>query len=740
MEESDFLQRIVDNMKKDKPWAKMEGTAVWFKEQKEKFDIEFGGQGEVDSSCVTRFLNHPLVIGFFDNLIDLASKGEVVKGGEMVNITDKMLPITHIKQAHREEIWKKFTLGHYNNAVKGPDKAYPYVDASQVDMDAARQTGRVHLGHREGFQDGEEVYIRDLENPDPLVRDDPLAPGQEDNRELLVGKCTVVEQHKTGRKYPAYIWFSQYDVVYLRAYESIRFKFLESIGKDGDDLTSTFFINSKGESYLGSGRRMDWTWFKQINNLGKFTGHKTRKIFSNHIKNKKSAVWSEAREFTMCNSDTVDKDFYQSQIRKKAMALMSMASYSHEIRGTVETGVRSDRDVPYFSEEQRMREQRLRAVADRQTRDKFFEAEDAMLVRVKPTLRRLITPRVRKALVDCLCACQDRYITTKGNMLKIFATGDAVSSKACAKLILRMIYILPEELACVKVIKDNMLTFAELSEEVADISKLEWKYAWKLLEIIRNIKKAGVVESSAMIYSLAKVNKAAWEEGNFLGYSFGNVNLRMSIQLMLAQEQNKEKQYSTDTTDRRTKDDFMAERQLKTLAYIEQRKEEKAAEHDMPHDESHDETYDEPQEAEDLGKDWDRPGRTVWTDEMKLELLRVWITDTCNPMVRAPTFSGKGPYKAQLNPVVERMSIIVDGEKVKLNTMIRDTDTLAQFLQGVQGKGLSGQRGKAPGTGGLVHIIDEWLEGQPKKNPDQTVEYVKSSCVAIINYARETYC
>ena len=39
LKEGDYLRRIVDDMKKDKPWAKMEGTAAWRTEQKESFQV-----------------------------------------------------------------------------------------------------------------------------------------------------------------------------------------------------------------------------------------------------------------------------------------------------------------------------------------------------------------------------------------------------------------------------------------------------------------------------------------------------------------------------------------------------------------------------------------------------------------------------------------------------------------------------------------------------------------------------
>ena len=58
------------------------------------------------------------------------------------------------------------------------------------------------------------------------------------------------------------------------------------------------------------------------------------------------------------------------------------------------------------------------------------------------------------------------------------------------------------------------------------------------------------------------------------------------------------------------------------------------------------------------------------------------------------------------------------------------------MLQGVQRKGLFGQRDKAPSKGGLVHVMDEWLVGKE----DQSSDFVISSCEDILEYARFKYC
>ena len=241
----------------------------------------------MDSSCITRYLNHPLIINFFDEMMSNAVNDDFVPtSNQMLHMTKTLLSTLHLKAGHRQEIWGKLTLKNWNEAITGPDSAFPFLDPSQVDMEAAKQTGRV----MEGFTEGEEVYYR----PDPVVRVDPLTL-EGDTRKMLVGKVTYVKDHKTGKRYKAVLWFSLYDCCYLRAYETLRLRFLASKGMDGTDSKLPFFINSVGEAYMTPTTRMDWTWFKQINMCGKFTSHKARKIMSEYIKAQKNAILSEGK-------------------------------------------------------------------------------------------------------------------------------------------------------------------------------------------------------------------------------------------------------------------------------------------------------------------------------------------------------------------------------------------------------------------------------------------------------------
>ena len=61
--------------------------------------------------------------------------------------------------------------------------------------------------------------------------------------ELIRGKLLEVEFHKTTGE-PQQIWLSQYGLFYFKCYESIRDKFLQSIGEDPSDITKPFFIGA----------------------------------------------------------------------------------------------------------------------------------------------------------------------------------------------------------------------------------------------------------------------------------------------------------------------------------------------------------------------------------------------------------------------------------------------------------------------------------------------------------------
>ena len=464
------------------------------------------------------------------------------------------------------------------------------------------------------------------------------------------------------------------------------------------------------------------------------------------------------REYLQCNSNHTDKMHYQSKVRKMTLAKMTAANYQDAVSGVSGAG-RSTKDVPYFEDSQREREKMAKAQVEKLALEKYFRAEEMTLVRVKPTLRRMITPQVRKALVDSLIACRGRKITSRGDMTDIFLTGDPVMSYRCCKYLLRMIFMLPPDLACVGILKENLLTFAQLSEETSSMRQLEWDWAWKLLNVIKILKTTQSCESAALIYSMARLNKTAWEEGDVLGYVFGNLNMRTSIMLMLSQEKAREDALNPSReTPRKERAEFMRDWNEQTLAHILRKErlegETEGNEHGQRGEEpevvhGEEQGVEEPEDVagEEPGpslhtpaKQWDSgtARRMEWNDRMKIELLRVWIQKTANPMVRADRPKGKSEYKTQMRPLLqEGVGILVGDERLKLSSFVSDIDTLAQMLQGTaKGKGLSGQRGKDIGKCGLVSIIDEFLENKE----DKSVNFVRAHCQDILDFAKDHYC
>ena len=260
---------------------------------------------------------------FYKELMELAKNKTKVDKNTFARLTRELLCTIHLKNPHRQEIWGLFTHGHYIDAAKGGDAAYPYVDTSQTRSEGGQ--GRVMDTEAMG-----RVYVRNPHQADPGVTFDPLhEDAREDGepRNLRVGRCTNVTAHKTGANYPAYVFFTLYDMVYLRAYEEVRFNFLTSIGQNPSDHSRAFFCNSVGEPYINRKRSLDWTRFMMINQCGSFKGHTARKIVSDYVKKQNNAVLDEGRQYLMCNSDQVDKDSYQSKLRKRAYAMVAGGTY-----------------------------------------------------------------------------------------------------------------------------------------------------------------------------------------------------------------------------------------------------------------------------------------------------------------------------------------------------------------------------------------------------------------------------
>ena len=93
----------------------------------------------------------------------------------------------------------------------------------------------------------------------------------------------------------------------------------------------------------------------------------------------------------------------------------------------------------------------------------------------------------------------------------------------------------------------------------------------------------------------------------------------------------------------------------------------------------------------------------VWNDEMKLQLLKLYLTHAEDILIRDFGKTRRSAVRNQLKPIHATQSIILDGHMVKLDVL--DIDIMAKELAY---QGLSGQKSGE----GLLNILDSWREEQ----------------------------
>ena len=118
--------------------------------------------------------------------------------------------------------------------------------------------------------------------------------------------------------------------------------------------------------------------------------------------------------------------------------------------------------------------------------------------------------------------------------------------------------------------------------------------------------------------------------------------------------------------------------------------------------------------------------RINWTDEMKLQLLRLFIQFAKDVYARDKGgMTARRVMRAQLKPIWEKLSILVDDKEIRLDQF--NLDNMAKIMVC---NGLSGQTGGQ----GLVHLIDAWVEDKGDNVVDirdmveDIMEFARSKC------------
>jgi hypothetical protein len=358
----------------------------------------------------------------------------------------------------------------------------------------------------------------------------------------------------------------------------------------------------------------------------------------------------------------------------------------------------------------------------------------------KVTEGRSITNMEVYTLMEAIILSSEFKITREGKLLDIFLTKRPVRRRKNTSIMLRMIHMLPSDLECVKFLREHLIKFASFKGgQDMTVRQVEFMWANKLIDIVKNMTKRTHIESPKMLKLLADLNDA-----HDYRYIFGNIAVGNQLNKWLAMEKQREEllmegEVNTDMTG-------WLKAQKERLALAVTRKPEveneagiEAELHEV--DEDLDET-DEPEPTVLTRADtaqqlrigeltMEVPANTnikltpikqytgkrvMWKDYMKVQILEKYIDMAADPLKRPSSDKpkSKAVYKDNIGDDGEiyNSTIMYMGEKTSLPSLCQP-DTLHQFFGF---KGLTGQKdwvGTGTGTGlGLAALIDYVMHGK----------------------------
>ena len=541
-------------------------------------------------------------------------------------------------------------------------------------------------------------------------------------------------------------------------YEEISFNFLRHHKLD-TGLEAPFFINSEGRAVIYSKTRLDLSDFAKICGIPRASTHIFRKMMSSMIKSYKSIILDQAYEHIVCHSEEVRKSHYVSDVTKKLL----MVAGNQWFRSKIESSQPSAGSGNVFATD-RQKERYIKAQEDIMSKKlvDIIELEVKQNRNFKPTLDLLVGVDQK---INFFLAIEDAhtvYVSREGKTMDILLAASNVSNRKCAKVFLRLLDIMDPDDHSIKVLVKSLVTFCGFhSGQDIPLRTLEWRWAFRYLEVIQNIHRAPHLGSDSLKVLFNRINK-----NNNYKYICVNNNIKNQLEGWKAKEDEREARVHGVGPVKPVLE-YVEEHRATVVAEAEARLKVGQGQSDVEveqeaipdgavqavledSDNEHNVQYLDPLDPVNAAIVNERPAGTPvkaangrvqrWYDNEKLELLREYLRKAVDPYTRMDKPGGKACYKHELQAMMDRGDgIMLDGDtvKTKLSTLVTPesgADTLAQFMIGAQGKGLSGQRGKPKGEGGLIHIVDEWLEEKLIRPKD-----IKQHVEEIVVYARNKY-
>ena len=750
------IRELLEYLKISDQYGKYTGQKKLDQEQKKKFNEEFLGLELPDSkAAITAYLALDSTRKMLKELETLSHNKAVVHKFKMSSISRDFMKFCSILRGVRIQCFgDAFTRGQFLSAVRRKEPAsFPYVAVTGhegLDMNDRDVRSNTY----NDVDSGSRLYARpDLYAADP---NDPNDPRSSDDGELLQGIAIEIEHHKTGCKYPMYLWFSQVQVMYLRMYEDIARRFSIANNFNIDPATglpsnkSPFFISGTGAAtYQQNMRPLDYTDFAKAAGIPKCTSMYFRKMFSNILLAQKDIALRECEEWTMCHAPTTAKTFYEEEFTKKLRAIKANTWYQALFtEQEQQTSTRSSSASTYTSREQAEAEAVGLLALTREQLENRIRYEDKIESARAPTKDKILTNKTRAAIVN--------LIGKSGtDMLDLLMTKRPVKNIACYTAVMKLISLAPRDDPDAKVIRDNLLLFANLSSgESLTPRALLYTYCTRLVASqLHNLRSLPHVDNTRLLVALGDIYKVHGEK-----YTFGNSGLAAQLKSWRSKELAREQSVIVPENINTVSAEIEAREQRRQQRLEELRAGPSSAPGTStapaptaPAPTGPESSSDEDLESVNFTTFKDRemevdmggvkftlpPGtpckmtpvkkkKVPWTDMMKIQLLIHWMEKAADPLKRPPpTNKGKGKavYRndPNMNDLYNNSTItMADGTDKPLSSLCKPDYVHSQLA--------SGQLYNQPSLG-LASIIDEVM-GDDERTPEN-LEGKKQRIIAL---------
>ena len=279
---NEFLAEInamKTSLKIGKPYLKLQGLCANEKKKKQEISNYYEGLSQaLDPTLIlAKWLQSESTMKMNMRILELAANKEVVSSSELNVITNHMIILINCLNGHRKQIYGDLTRGDY---IEGKARGRAANPNSQLHLNSKVNKKPEVMARTTVDQDGYKRYHRDPYLPDPL---DPNDVMQDDNVwSIAQGVCFQVKFHKTGHKFPAYIFVNLVDEVVLSSYEEISANYLTANGISFNN-DSPFFISGSGRAFINVSTGIDLTDFAVVTEIPRATNHLFRLMVSNHL-------------------------------------------------------------------------------------------------------------------------------------------------------------------------------------------------------------------------------------------------------------------------------------------------------------------------------------------------------------------------------------------------------------------------------------------------------------------------